>query len=177
MHWNVSSKRSLALSAAISLALGTGSAWAISQSGEAKNMQRVGHTDLQGRAAYQPNVIVYPDGRTIAFVGTHTGSAPNPLKGGAVEANGVMIIDVTDPSNPTEKFHIPAPGGGQSQSVRMCLGSQLPGGQGSDRVYLLRNVQGGTAAGYEMWDVTNVTSPAMVGELRHLRATHKPWWE
>ena len=177
MHWNVSSKRSLALSAAISLALGTGSAWAISQSGEAKNMQRVGHTDLQGRAAYQPNVIVYPDGRTIAFVGTHTGSAPNPLKGGAVEANGVMIIDVTDPSNPTEKFHIPAPGGGQSQSVRMCLASQLPGGQGSDRVYLLRNVQGGTAAGYEMWDVTNVTSPAMVGELRHLRATHKPWWE
>ena len=47
-----------------------------SQSGEQKDMKRVGHTDLQGRAAYQPNVIVYPDGKTIAFVGTHSGSGP-----------------------------------------------------------------------------------------------------
>ena len=36
------------------LALGTGSALAISQSGEQKDMRRVGHTDLQGRAAYHP---------------------------------------------------------------------------------------------------------------------------
>ena len=28
----------------------------ISQSGEQKDMRRVGHTDLQGRPAYQPNV-------------------------------------------------------------------------------------------------------------------------
>jgi len=53
----------------------------VSQSGEQKNMRRIGHTDLQGRPAYQPNTIVYPDGRTIAFVGTHGGSKPNPLKG------------------------------------------------------------------------------------------------
>ena len=33
----------------------------ISQSGEQRNMRRVGHVDLQGRASYQPNVIVYPD--------------------------------------------------------------------------------------------------------------------
>jgi len=38
-----------------------------------------GHVDLQGRPSYQPNVIVYPDGRTIAFAGTHGGSKPNPL--------------------------------------------------------------------------------------------------
>jgi len=99
----------------------------VSQSGEQKNMRRVGHTDLQGRPAYQPNMIVYPDGRTIAFVGTHGGSKPNPLKGGAVELNGVMIIDVTRPQQPVEKFHIPAPAAGaQTQSVRMCLGSDLP---------------------------------------------------
>ena len=35
----------------------------VTQSGEQKNMRRVGHTDLQGRPAYQPNVIQYPDGR------------------------------------------------------------------------------------------------------------------
>src|SRR5678816_1074833 len=27
----------------------------VSQSGEQKNMRRIGHTDLQGRPAYQPN--------------------------------------------------------------------------------------------------------------------------
>ena len=35
-----------------------------------------------------------------------------------------MIIDVTDPENPVEKFHIPVPvAGGQAQMARMCLGS------------------------------------------------------
>src|SRR5438067_12564439 len=113
----------------------------ISQSGEQRNMRRVGHVDLQGRPSYQPNVIVYPDGRTIAFAGTHGGSKPNPLKGGAVEQNGVIFIDATNPEKPIEKFHIPVPvAGGQSQSVRMCLGSDLPKGI-PGHVYLLRNVQ------------------------------------
>src|SRR3989442_12711558 len=95
----------------------------ISQSGEQKNMHRVGHVDLQGRASYQPNVIVYPDGRTIAFAGTHGGSKPNPLKGGVVEPNGTMIVDITNPERPVEKFHIPVPvAGGQAQMARMCLG-------------------------------------------------------
>jgi hypothetical protein len=150
-------------------------ALAIDQSGEAKNMQRVGHTDLQGRAAYHPNLIQYPDGRTILFVGTHTGTAPNPLNDGTVEANGVMIIDVTDPKNPKETAHFPAPGG-QTQSVRMCLGSQLPGGQ-AGKVYLMRNVQGSSFSGYEVWDVTDVNAPVIVSALRALRSTHKMWWE
>src|SRR6266446_3370834 len=116
-------------------AFAAGSAFAddhrgISQSGEQKNMRRVGHVDLQGRSSYQPNVIVYPDKRTIAFAGTHGGSRPNPLKvGSPVEPNGTMIIDATDPRRPVEKFHIPVPAaGGQAQMARMCLGSQLPHG-------------------------------------------------
>jgi hypothetical protein len=170
----------LALSAAVLAALTlAGSALAqISQSGEQKNMRRVGHVDLQGRAAYQPNVIVYPDGRTIAFVGTHTGSAPNPLKGGIVERNGVMVIDVTDPARPVEKAHIPVgAAGGQSQSVRMCLGRDLPGGGASNSVYMMRNVQGGSLSGFEVWDVTDVSNPVMAGAIRNLRNTHKHWWE
>ena len=149
----------------------------ISQSGEQKNMRRVGHVDLQGRPSYQPNVIVYPDGRTIAFAGTHSSAAPkpNPLNGGALELNGTMIIDVTDPARPVEKFHIPVPGG-QAQMARMCLGSDLPRGA-PGRVYLLRNIQGSTFQGYEAWDVTNVTAPTLVGALRGLRNTHKLWWE
>src|SRR5438105_12428944 len=110
---------------------------AISQSGEQRNMRRVGHVDLQGRPSYQPNVIVFPDGRTIAFAGTHGGSKPNTLKpGNPVEPNGTMIIDVTDPSRPVEKSHIAVPvAGGQAQMARMCLGTDLPGGT-SGHVYL-----------------------------------------
>src|SRR6185369_10634469 len=133
----------------------------VTQSGEQKNMRRLGHTDLQGRPSYQPNVIQYPDGRYIAFVGMHSGVPvpnpactsflPNPLNGNACENNGTMIIDVTDPKKPVEKFLIPAPTGGQAQMVRMCLGSDLPQGT-AGHVYLLRNVQGGTSAGYQVWD-------------------------
>ena len=173
-----------ALNAAVlsAFAIAAGSAFAddhrgISQSGEQKNMRRVGHVDLQGRPSYQPNVIVYPDGKTIAFAGTHGGSKPNPLKGGAVEQNGVIIIDATNPEKPVEKFHIPVPvAGGQSQSVRMCLGSDLPKGI-PGHVYLLRNVQGSSASGYEVWDVTDVSNPTLAGEMRGLRNTHKMWWE
>src|SRR5438105_14087335 len=150
---------------------------AISQSGEQRDMRRVGHVDLQGRPSYQPNVIVYPDGRTIAFAGTHGGSKPNPLNGNVVEQNGTMIIDATNPSRPVETFHIPVPvAGGQAQMARMCLGSDLPKGL-AGHVYLLRNVQGSSASGYEAWDVTNVRNPTLVGTMRGIRSTHKLWWE
>jgi hypothetical protein len=99
----------VAMTAVTAAVVCSGALAAPSQSEEKRNMRRVGHTDLQGRPAYQPNTIVYPDGRTIAFVGTHGGSKPNPLNGGKVEQNGVMVIDVTDPERPVEKSHIPVP--------------------------------------------------------------------
>jgi hypothetical protein len=172
------SRTGAAIAAAFLAAAFAGSAMAqVSQSGEQKNMRRVGHSDLQGRPAYQPNTIVYPDGRTIAFIGTHGGSKPNPLKGGTVEFNGTMIVDVTRPNQPVDKFHIPVPAsGGQAQMARMCLGSQLPGGT-PGKVYLMRNVQGSTASGYEVWDVTDVGNPTLVGALRGLSNTHKNYWE
>jgi hypothetical protein len=182
-----------ALSAAIALALAAGSAQAVSQSDEKKNMTRLGHTDLQGRPAYQPNVIQYPDGRYIAFVGMHSGVPvanpacssflPNPLNGNACQNNGSMIIDVTDPRNPVEKSLISAPFAGtsigQSQMVRMCRGSDLSGNPSDPNVYLMRNVQGGPAAtqGYEIWNVTDVNAPTKVSSLYGIRSTHKPWWE
>lgn len=161
--------------AAVAATLGR-EAHAISQSGEQKNMRRVGHVDLQGRPSYQPNVITYPDGRTIAFAGTHGGSKPNPLNGGVVEENGTVIIDVTDPARPVETFHIPSPKGGQTQMARLCLGDDLPGGT-ARHVYLLRNVQGGASSGYEVWDVTDVSGPYKVGAVTGIRSTHKDWWE
>lgn len=179
--------RGAVLPVAVATVLGaSASAWAVSQSGEAVNMIRVGHTDLQGRPTYQPNVIQYPDGRTMLFVGQHSGnplpsncpnnSLPNPFDGGACENNGTMIIDVTDPRNPVEQILIPAPPGGQSQMVRMCLGSEVPGGV-AGKVYLLRNVQGGAQAGYQLYDVTNPKAPVLKKALTGIRSTHKHWWE
>jgi len=184
-----------AIGLGVAMALGAASAQAVSQSGEAQNMIRLGHTDLQGRPSYQPNVIQYPDGRTILFVGMHSGNPrnsplcarflPNPLNNNACENNGTMIIDVTDPRNPVEKALIPAKftgtansGLGQAQMTRMCLGSQLPGGTAGN-VYLMRNTQATNASvsGYEVWDVTDVEKPVMKSEIRGLRSTHKLWWE
>src|ERR1700681_1380910 len=178
-----------ALSGAVALALVAGSAQAqISQSAERKNINRLGHTDLQGRSSYQPNVIQYPNGNWIMFAGMHNtipvpaggcpaGTLPNPLQPGSpCEASGTMLIDVTNPANPVEKFHIPATDGGQSTMVRMCLGSVLPGGQ-AGKVYMLRGVQGGPSSGYEQWDVTNVSAPVRLKALTGLRSTHKDWWE
>ena len=178
-----------ALSAAVFaiLAFSSGAlAATVTQSGEQKNMRRVGHTDLQGRPGYQPNVIQYPDGRWIAFSGTHSNIPvprpgftflPNPLNNNADEPNGTMIINVTDPANPKEMAHIPVPvAGGQAQMARMCLGSDLNEDL-RGKVYLMRNIQGSTASGYEVWDVTDVKKPVLASALRNLRNTHKHWWE
>src|SRR6266403_4270800 len=175
---DLSSRNALAAATLAVLAFSaSGSALAINQSGEQKDMKLVGHVNLQFRGSYQPNVIQYPDGRTIAFAGLHSGQnlpgpLPNPLNGGKLEENGTMIIDITDPKHPVETFHIPVPVAGvYAHMARMCLGSDLPRGV-PGRVYLLRNIQGSSASGYEAWDVTNVTAPTLVGALRGLRNTH-----
>src|SRR5262249_5890921 len=112
-------------------------------------------------------------------LGGAPGPLPNPLNGGALEDNGTMIIDITDPTKPVETFHIPVPvTGGQAQMVGLCLGSDLPGGT-YGKVYLLRNIQGTAAqlSGYETWDVTDVHKPVFLAAVRGLRSTHKDWWE
>lgn len=159
----------------------------IAQSGEQHDMKLVGHADLQGRGAYQPNFIKYPDGRIIAFAGLHpspnlngvpAGAVKNPLNGNVAEPNGTMIIDITNPKNPVQMFHIPGSAGGTYTMVRLCLGSDLPVGI-TGHVYMLRNVQSSnnSVSGYEVWDVTNVSAPVIVGALRGIRSTHKSWWE
>src|SRR5215471_17698726 len=87
-----SSKLQLAaLSGAVALTLVAASAQAqITQSGERKNMQRSGHTDLQGRSSYQPSAVLHPNGHWYLFAGLHNtvpvpnascpaGTLPNPL--------------------------------------------------------------------------------------------------
>src|SRR5579872_86924 len=141
------------------------------------NMELVGHSDLQGRSAYQP-IIINENGREIAYVGHHTGSMMNPLTG-KDEPNGTSIVDVTDAANPKILSHIPgstAAGeeAGGAQMVRVCSGNVLPHGV-HGKWYLLRPL--GSKA-QEIYDVTDPAHPTrltqIVGDLDH---THKNWWE
>src|SRR3979411_1498998 len=78
------------------------------------NTELAGHSDLQGRSAYQP-IIINENGRRIAYVGHHTGKMPNPLTG-AVEGNGTSIVDVTNPAQPKYLAHIPGPAEGSDEA-------------------------------------------------------------
>jgi len=158
---------------ALALALGIGGAAAGAQprGPEARDMALVGHHDLQGRGAYQP-VIHEQNGRWVAYVGHHGGSAVNPLTG-ASEPSGTSLVDVTDPGKPVLLHHIPGDGGG-AQMVRVCSGRDLPRAA-RDRTYLLRTR--GHAA-HEVWDVTLPGPPRRVAVVADgLHGTHKNWWE
>ena len=139
---------------------------------EARDMALAGFHDLQGRGAYQP-VIHEHNGRWIAYVGLHSGSAMNPVTG-AREDNGTLLVDVSDPAKPETLHHIPGPPGGEAQMVRVCAGRTLPRAA-RDRVYLLRSY--GHSA-HEVWDVTLPGPPQRVAVVSEgLRGTHKSWWE
>jgi hypothetical protein len=141
---------------------------------DSRDMEWIGHNDLQGRPSYEPTVIQQGN-RFILYVGHHQGSARNPLTG-VVEPNGTSIVDVTNPRRPVQLFHIPGvPGGTQDNSmVRVCAGSSLPHGM-PGRLYMLR-VFG--SQGHEIWDTTDPSHPLFVTTIVNgLNATHKNWWE
>jgi hypothetical protein len=141
------------------------------------NTELAGHDDLQGRSAYQP-LIVNENGRQIAYVGHHTGSATNTLTG-KVEPNGTSIVDVTDVAHPKYLAHIPGSSeggeeGGGAQMVRVCSGSVLPHGV-RGKWYLLR--PNGSVA-HEIFDVTDPAHPThLTTVVEGLTGTHKSWWE
>jgi hypothetical protein len=144
------------------------------------DMQLVGFNDLQARSAYQPIIHQLINGRWIAIVGHHGGSALNPLTG-AIEPNGTSIVDVTDPKHPVYLKHIPGGAGvgeaGGAQMVRACNGRDLPRGD-PNKVYLLR----ATSNSHQIYDVANVTEPGnptplVATVVANLGDTHKSWWE
>jgi hypothetical protein len=147
---------------------------------DAKNMELVGFNDLQARSAYQP-VIEHQNGRWIAYIGHHGGTAAvpkprNPLTG-QPEFNGTSIIDVTDPKTPKYLYHIPGEEGldesGGAQMVRICSGKGLSNGD-PNRFYMLR-VFGNSA--HEVWDVTDPSAPKRLSQIGGLKGTHKNFWE
>jgi len=138
---------------------------------EAKNMELVGMSDLQGRPAYQP-VIHRQGNRFVAYVGLHRGAALNPLNG-RMEGNGTMVVDVTDPRSPQALAHIPGfhdnpERESQAQMARVC---DIAGG-----TYLLRAA--GNNSLHDLWNVTDPARPQFVAVIVDgLKDTHKNWWE
>lgn len=141
------------------------------------NVELAGYSDLQGRSAYQP-IIINENGREIAYVGHHTGSAMNPLTG-VVEPNGTSLVDVTDPAHPKYLAHIPGSSeageeAGGAQMVRVCSGSSLPHGA-RGKWYLLRP---NGSMSQEIYDVSDPAHPArLTVVVDGLTGTHKNWWE
>ena len=163
------------LSAFLGIAISNG---AVAQAGkeEARNMRLVGHVDLHGRNAYHPT-IHQQGNRWIAYVGHHGGLAANPGNRQS-ENNGTSIVDVTDPKNPRQLFHIPGEKGegevGGAQMVRMCAGKMLSKGD-PNKFYLLRSL-GNTA--HELWDVIKPEQPTLLKTVvSGIKDTHKNFWE
>ncbi len=137
---------------------------------QSKNMRLVGFNDLQGRSAYHP--VIHRQGqRWIVYVGTRVGTPFNSLTG-VREGNGTLIIDVTDPRNPTTLFHIPGDrehpaDTSKAQMVRACdIGGQT---------FLLRS---SGSSSHEIWNVTDPSRPRFVSTVvDELTDTHKNWWE
>jgi hypothetical protein len=140
---------------------------------EARDMELVGHHDLQGRSAYQPTI--HPQrGRVLAYVGHHGGRAANPLTG-AEEDNGTSVVDVTDPARPRYLAHIPGiPGGSEQGGAQMARVCDRHG-----KTYLLRTIGNAVPnSGHEVWDVTDPGRPHKVSTVvSGLTSTHKNWWE
>jgi hypothetical protein len=140
---------------------------------EARDMELVGHDDLQGRPAYQPTIHKQGD-RFIAYVGHHGGKARNPLTG-VDEDNGTSIVDVTDAARPRYLAHVPGAVGGPEQGgaqmVRVC--------DRHGKTYLLRTFGNNVPnAGHEVWDVSDPAKPRKVGTVvTGLTSTHKDFWE
>jgi hypothetical protein len=163
----------------LSLVLISAVAWSVSaqtprgHGAEARDMELVGHDDLQGRSAYQPTIHKQGN-RVTAYVGHHGGKARNPLTG-VDEDNGTSIVDVSDPARPRYLVHIPgAPGGseqGGAQMARVC--------DRGGKTYLLRTFGNAVPnSGDEVWEVTDPAKPKKVSTVvTGLTSTHKNWWE
>ncbi len=132
---------------------------------EGSNVQLIGHSDLQGRDALQ--VVLKGN---YAYVGHHRGREMNPMTG-ALEWNGTTILDVTDPGQPRIVKHLPGYEGAESRAVQV-VEKYFDG-----RDYLLRNQESGEFTGFEVFDITDRSSPRLVSKIGGLKLAHKGWWD
>ena len=172
------------------------SAWALLfslagplRAAEQENVVLVGHNDLQGREALQVTARSEPGNGEYVYVGFHAGRHANPLTG-KDEFNGTMIIDISDPTDPTTVAHLPNSVEATARAVQV-LYDYGPG----NNDYLIRNHETETdVRKFEIFDITgrDQTPPLItkVGEITGTpedscgpgcggtlqSAAHKGWW-
>lgn len=106
----------------------------------------------------------------FAYVGHHSGTAINPPSGKR-ETNGTSIVNVSYPSQPKIVRHIPGYAGSESRAVQVVENFY----EGRD--FLLRNQESGEFTGFEVWDITDRSHPALISTIAPLEVAHKSWWE
>jgi hypothetical protein len=156
-----------------------------------QTVKLIGYNDLQGREALQVTCKSDPEhgNGEYVYVGFHAGLHLNLLTG-RQEYNGTMIIDISDPANPTTVAHIPNDMKGANSRAVQVVYDYGPDG----RDYLIRNYEGGKVYKFEIFDITgrdqnppiitkageitgtpaNSGEPGCGGTLQS--SAHKGWW-
>jgi hypothetical protein len=85
----------------------------------------------------------------------------------ALEWNGTTILDVTDPEQPRIVKYLPGHEGAESRAVQV-VERYFDG-----RDYLLRNQESSQFIGFEVFDITERSSPRLVSKIEGLKLSHK----
>src|SRR5688572_15499387 len=154
-----------------------------SMSDGAENVRLVGYNDLQGRQSLQVTTRSDAANGNWVYVGhsPNNRSAPtaqeeagadeaqmNPLTG-AMEYNGTSLIDITDPSKPATKWHIPGAKGANHRGVSVVYDYKHDG-SGND--YLIRSFDTGTDFRFQIFNITErATNPKAIALVAELKST------
>jgi hypothetical protein len=92
----------------------------------------------------------------------------NPVTG-ENEINGTSLIDITDPANPTTKWHIPGHAGANHRSVSVVYDYTH---DKSGRDYLVRSADDGKDFRFQIFDITDrATNPKAIKLVSEIRGT------
>jgi hypothetical protein len=149
----------------------------------AQNVRLVGYNELQGRQSLQLTTRSDAANGNWVYVGhsPNNRSAPtaqeeggadepqmNPITGQA-EFNGTSIIDITDPSKPTTKWHIPGAKGANHRGVSVVYDYKHDG-SGND--YLIRSFDTGEDFRFQIFNITErATNPKAIALVAELKGT------
>ena len=135
------------------------------KAGSAVNMAVVGHTDL-GNRGYNGDVWVHEGYAYVGHWGFQDWATGNARFCPEAPQNGVAVVDVNNPANPTRVSTLQNPGGTSAEDVVVysdgaldiaAVGLQWCGGSRYDA---------DADRGLMLWDVTTPASPAQIGYLK-----------
>ena len=141
----------------------------------AQNVRLVGHHDLQGRQSLQLTARSDAANGNWVYVGHQPNVRPNSEEPqmnsitGQAEINGTSLLDITDPANPTLKWHIPGISGANHRSVSVVYDYKH---DTSGRDYLVRSADTGEDFRFQIFDITDrATNPEAITLVSEITGT------